>query len=135
MTLSTSSILAALSTTAVLAASTLALGGTAAANDDDRGVERTGSCSGSARWELKAHEDDGGIEVEGEVDSNRTGEAWSWRLVQNGVRVDRGTATTTGRSGSLDVERLVADRAGTDSFTFRAKNKTTGEVCKGTLAY
>ena len=37
---------------------------------------RTGSCSGSADWKLKAKHDSGVIETEFEVDSNRTGQTW-----------------------------------------------------------
>jgi len=43
------------------------------AKDDDGEVIRTGSCSGTADWKLKAKRDDGGIEVEWEVDSNKAG--------------------------------------------------------------
>jgi hypothetical protein len=101
--------------------------------DDDREVERTGSCTGGARWELKADEDDGGIEVEGEVDSNRAGQAWAWTLRQNGAVVARGTDTTGGRSGSFDVERHVSDKAGTDRFVFKASYR--GQVCRGSVSF
>lgn len=62
---------------AALLAGTTTLGllsATAPANASDDRVERTGQCSGSARWDLKVKTDDGGLEVEGEVDSNVNGQ-------------------------------------------------------------
>lgn len=43
-------------------------------------VIRRGSCTGSTDWKLKAKHDDGRLEVEGEVDSNRNGQTWRWRF-------------------------------------------------------
>ena len=58
--------------TLLLAAALPVLGaGTAYAGDDEK--IRRGPCSGTADWKLKAKTDDGGLEVEAEVDSNVTG--------------------------------------------------------------
>ena len=62
----------------VAAAAPVAVAGTATAGDGD--VVRRGSCTGSTDWKLKAKPDDGRIEVEGEVDSNRNGQDWRWRM-------------------------------------------------------
>ncbi|MBZ5737674.1 hypothetical protein [Nocardioides mangrovi] len=97
------------------------------AGDADR--VRTGSCSGSTDWKIKAGPDDGRMEVEAEIDSNRAGQTWHWVLKRNGSVVDRGVSMTRGRSGSFDVERRTADGAGTDSFRFRAVNRASGETC------
>jgi hypothetical protein len=123
--------LTATTVTALAAGTTVAFAG--GAGDDDREVQRSGACTDGARWELKADEDDGGIEVEGEVDSNRAGQSWAWSLKQNGAVVARGTSTTSGRSGSFDVERQLSDKAGTDRFVFKATYR--GQVCKGSLSY
>jgi hypothetical protein len=104
------------------------------AGDDDE-LRRTGSCSAGTTWKLKAKTDDGRLEVEGEVDSNRNGQTWRWVLRHNGSVSARGTGVTAGRSGSFDVERKVADVAGTDRFVFRAVNRASGEVCRGTLTW
>lgn len=117
----------ALATAALLTASTLALAAPAHAGDNDR--ERTGSCSGSTNWKIKAGPDDGRMEVEAEIDSNRTGQTWRWTLRHNGQVADRGTSTTRGPSGSFDVERRTANAAGADSYKFRAVNRASGEVC------
>jgi hypothetical protein len=129
--------IAALTTAAVLA-----LGAPAYAShggDDNGGgggddrVIKTGSCSDGARWKLKVKTDDGRLEVEGEVDSNTSGQTWSWRIKDNGTVAASGTATTSGRSGSFSVERKIANKAGTDKVTFRATRN--GQVCKGTIRF
>jgi hypothetical protein len=98
-------------------------------------VRRSGSCSGTADWKLKAKSRDGRIEVEGEVDSNRTGQTWRWRILHNGTLSARGRATTQAPSGSFSVSRRMTDLAGPDRFVFRAVHPATGQVCRGTLTF
>jgi hypothetical protein len=105
----------------------------AAANEDD--VIRRGSCSGSTDWKLKASPEDGRIEVEGEIDSNRKGQNWRWRLLHNGSLSDRGSKITRGRSGSFEVRRVVVDLRGTDKLAFRARNPASGETCRGVVHF
>jgi hypothetical protein len=100
--------------------------------DDDR-VITTGACSAGADWKLKVKTDDGRLEVEGEVDSNRAGQTWAWTLRHNGSVSDRGTSTTTARSGSFEVERKVVDLAGTDRIAFRATY--AGQTCRGVVNF
>jgi hypothetical protein len=107
----------------------------AQANDGDGRVIRTGSCSGSADWKLKAKHDDGRIELEYEVDSNQSGQTWRVRVRDNGVRVIATRATTSGRSGSFDIERKVANRAGSDSFVARARDLSSGQLCVARLTF
>ena len=97
-------------------------------------VIRTGSCSGAADWKLKAHHDNGRIQVELEVDSNRAGQTWRVRIRDNGVLVVATRATTAGRSGSFDVSRLVANRAGADGLVARARDLASGQTCVGRLS-
>lgn len=122
-------------TVGIVSAATLALAtaGPALANDDD--VIRRGSCTGATDWKLKASPEDGRIEVEGEVDSNRNGQTWRWRIRHNGSLSARGTATTQPPSGSFEVRRVLVDAAGTDTIVFRARNPRTDEVCRGVLRY
>ncbi|HEX6148691.1 hypothetical protein [Nocardioides sp.] len=119
--------------TAVLIAATLPAFTVGTAHASDGEVERRGSCSGSADWKLKAKPDNGGLEVEGEVDSNRNGQRWRWVLRRNGNVVDRGTGTTRGPSGSFDVERHTGNAQGQDTFRFRAVHKASGQVCRGRI--
>jgi len=111
----------------------LLVGAPALAGDDD--VVRRGGCSGATDWKVKASPEDGRLEVEAEVDSNRTGQTWRWRLKHNGSLSASGTATTGGASGSFEVRRVLVDVAGTDTFVFRARNPRTDEVCRGVLQY
>ena len=115
----------------VLSAGLLALAAPATASDDE--VRRTGSCSGNSDWKLKAKPDVGRIEVEGEVDSNRVGQTWRWRIVHNGSTSSRGRARTTAPSGSFSVERRVVDVKGRDKIVFRARHRRTGETCRGVV--
>ncbi len=116
-----------IATTAVL----LALPVLAAAPADAAGsdVRRSGSCSGSTDWKIKAKPDDGHIEVEAEIDSNHVGQTWRWKLRHDGDLVDSGRSVTRGPSGSFSVNRRATDSAGGDAFTFRATNRGTGETC------
>ena len=121
---------------AVPAISVAALAGpaTASGGNDDR-VERTGSCSGRTDWKIKAKSDDGRIEVEAEIDSNRVGQTWNWRFKHNGSVFSTGASTTKAPSGSFEVRRKPADFAGTDNFVFRAVNPRSGEVCRATISW
>ena len=122
---------------AAIALATLASGAVLApsayAGDDD--VIREGSCSGASDWKLKASEENGAIEVEFEVDSNINGQVWQYRLLDNGARIAQGTATTVAPSGSFEVRKVTANRAGQDVIVGQARNNQTGETCVGRLTY
>jgi hypothetical protein len=96
-------------------------------------VRTSGHCSGSAHWKLKAKPDDGRIEVEGEIDSNTSGQTWTWKLKHDGSLSARGTKKTSGRSGSFAIERRMTNLSGKDHFVFRAEHR--GQVCRGTISY
>jgi len=121
------------SVVALTGAMLVAGGAPAQAKDGD--VIKRGSCSGASDWKLKASPDNGRIEVEGEVDSNRNGQTWRWRILHNGTVSAKGTATTVAPSGSFSVRRLVVDAAGTDRIGWRATNPATGETCTGSLLF
>lgn len=116
---------------AVLAVAGLAV--PAGATDGD--VIRRGSCTGATDWKLKASPEDGRIEVEGEVDSNKSGQTWRWRLRHNGWLSSTGTATTQPPSGSFEVRRVIVDVSGTDTIAFRARNPKTDEICRGVVRF
>ena len=119
--------------TVCLAPLALALDASPASARGDDDVIRRGDCTGRADWKLKVKTDDGRLEVEGEVDSNRTGQRWAWTIRHNGSVSARGTGTTAGASGSFSVERRVVDLAGTDKIVFRAEH--AGQVCRGVVNY
>ena len=98
------------------------------------GVRNSGACSLHSTWKLKAKTDNGRIQVEAEVDANRVGQAWTWRLADNGKSIASGTARTVAPSGSFTVKRFTTNLAGTDRITVRATSSTTGETCSGAVS-
>ena len=98
-------------------------------------VRTSGACSKGATWTLKTKADDGRLEVEFEVDSNRVGQSWSVRLKDNGVLVHSGTARTVAPSGSFEVERRIANRAGTDTITAYARHTASGQTCSARIVF
>jgi hypothetical protein len=114
--------------------SSAALAPSAFASHGGSGVRANGACSSQGTWQLKAKHDNSVIEVEGEVDTNHAGQHFAWRLVDNGTRVAKGTAVTVAPSGSFTVHRNIANRAGTDTITFRAVNTANGNTCTGSVS-
>ena len=104
-----------------------------ASGGGDRGVERTGRCSAGANWKLKAKHDDGRVETEFEVDSNRIGQTWRVRITDNGVLVFRGARRTLAPSGSFSIERHIVNRRGADTIRAVATHVPTGQRCVGTV--
>ena len=119
---------------ALAGALALTVAGAVPAMAKDGDIERRGSCSGSTDWKMKLSPEDGGIEVEYEVDSNVVGQTWRVKISQNGERIFRGRRQTQGASGSFSVRVVANDTAGTDSFRGKAVNPDTGEVCRGTAS-
>ncbi len=105
------------------------------AGDDSSGggggsdVRVNGSCTRSSTAKLKLSTENGRIEVEWEVDQNRSGVVWTWRLARGGRTLASGTATTRRPSGSFTVRRLVSNRAGRDTITATAR-RGTRESCR-----
>ena len=77
---------------------------------DDR-VEARGACTGGGHWKLKAKHDDGRIEYEFEVDTNKVGKRWTVKVSDNGHRVFSGHRTTQPPSGSFSLEKMTKNRA------------------------
>ena len=115
--------------TAAAVGAVLAVAPAASAKDGD--VLR-GLCTAASTSKLKLSPEDGGIEVEFEVDQNRNGVRWSVVLTRNGVAVARTVRVTRGPSGSFEARFLTVDRAGTDSFT--ARSTRAGETCTARAA-
>jgi hypothetical protein len=91
-------------------------------------VRNTAACA-SGTIKVKAKVDNGKLEVEGEVDTNRVGQTWKWRVVRNGTVAARGRKVTAAPSGSFSVNRRIANPAGQDTIKFRAVRPATGKVC------
>jgi hypothetical protein len=93
-------------------------------------VRASGPCA-TGSWQLKVKPDDGRIEVEAEVDTNRVGQVWNWRLSDNATQFASGSATTTAPSGSFTIERRTANRVGTDTIRLTATRGAT--TCRGVV--
>jgi hypothetical protein len=117
----------------MIGAALLSLPAGVAAKDGD--IVRTGSCSGATNWKLKLSPENGRIEVEFEVDSNRVGQTWNVRLKRDGNVFFTGQRTTQAPSGSFEVRRVISNSAGSDFIVGRAVNPKTGEVCRGTATF
>lgn len=94
--------------------------GCAGRNRGGGGVQTQDSCTGASDWKLKAKADNGRLEVEFEVDSNKVGQMWNVRLFDNGTRFFAGTRTTMAPSGSFEVRQFTTNQAGPDRITARA---------------
>ena len=125
---------AAATLTAVLLA-TAATAAPAVAKGGGGDVVRRGSCSGPATWKLKAGAEDGRIEVEAEVDSNRNGQTWRWAMQHNGSRSGTGYRVTRAPSGSFEVRRVMVNLPGTDTFVFTARRPGTQQICRGVVRF
>lgn len=101
--------------------------------DGDRVIKR-GGCSAASTWKLKAKPNDGRVEVEFEVDQNRVGKRWRVTIVRNGSAVFSGIRRTVAPSGSFEVERRLADSAGSDRIVATARALAGGEVCRGSVS-
>jgi hypothetical protein len=98
------------------------------------GVQKSGKCSASSTWTLKAKPDNGRLEVELEVDQNVNGDTWNVRLKDNGMTFFKGMRVTQAPSGSFSVQRRTNNQQGSDTITARAANQSTGEVCRGSVS-
>jgi hypothetical protein len=94
-------------------------------------TEVRGSCTGGGAWRLRAKHDDGRVEIEFEVDTNKPGQVWNVKLSDNGKSVFSGNKTTVAPSGSFEVEKKFANQAGVDVIKARATRGTA--VCSGTV--
>jgi hypothetical protein len=114
------------------AAGVLAAATPIAAKDGD--VLVRGTCTKASTSKLTLSEEDGRIEVEFEVDQNRSGVRWSVTLRRPTTVLLRTTRVTRAPSGSFEVRRVVADLAGPDRISARATSPS-GEVCRVTATF
>jgi len=117
----------------ILTLAVLALAAPSAlAKDGD--IERQGSCSGATSSELKLSPDNGRIEVEFEVDQNRSGVRWDVVLKRNGVKLAAASRTTGGASGSFELRRVISNSTEADKVTARAVSPS-GETCSANATF
>jgi hypothetical protein len=95
------------------------------------GVSASGACTNGGHFKLKAKHDNGKIEMEYQVDSNRAGQTWAVRITDNGAVVVSQHATTTAPSGSFTIRKVIANRPGPDKIHAHATFKN--HTCGGTV--
>lgn len=121
--------LTAIALVAAVAAATAAVAAPGAvAKDGDLRIK--GTCSSAATSKLKLSAEDGGIEVEFEVDQNRNGVPWKVTLRRNGALVTSTTAMTRAPSGSFTVRRVVANKPGGPDRIVAVATSPGGATCR-----
>lgn len=101
-------------------------------------VEAKGTCSAGSLWEASADLERGRHDLDFEVKSTTPGQRWRLVVKQNGKRVfsqvRRAVLTDDVPRAEAQWElRRPDDVNARETFTFRAKNLRTGEVCQATL--
>jgi hypothetical protein len=116
-----------LSVVALVSAGTL-LPMTAASAADS--VTRSGSCSATSSWTMRAAEAEGDVAaLRLTVNSSRSGQTWNVTLSRQGNQFFS-TQRTTNSQGDFTVTRNAREQNGVnDAYTARARNIRTGEVC------
>ena len=109
--------------------------GAAAGPQDGRDVvSMSGECSAGSTWTLAARSRALRVQVGARVSSPGTGQQWRLRLAHNGRPIARGRRLMR-PNGSITIRRATPNEPGIDQFAITARNRTTGEICRGVLAY
>jgi hypothetical protein len=103
----------------------------APAKDGDGEVRVAGTCGGGVASELRLKGEDDGIELRFKLRHSRAGAVWRIVLVQERRIAWKGTAKTTGSSGSFELRRTLRDLPGADAISVRALSPR-GLVCRAT---
>ncbi len=90
-------------------------------------VEKSGPCA-DARVDLSVERDDGGFEVEADVDNANPGSRWKIVLKHDGKRFYKQTRRAD-NDGDISVDRFRSNTAGKDVFKLTVTKKSTGKVC------
>ena len=125
-------LMATAAITVGLTAPLVAVATPAFASGGGGGVSSSGACTNGGHFELKAKHDDGRIEMEYQVDSNRSGQVWAVRITDNGTVVVSRNATTAGPSGSFTIRKVIANQPGADKI--HAHATFSSQICGGTVA-
>ena len=120
--------------TALMASASLILASTPATAIE---TEKTGKCSAGSIWQADLELEYKVFDLGFEIDTKNADENWNFTLRHNGKRVVSENRTTVkdfdDSYAEVEWDLLRPDRKGSDTFTFRAVNQTSGEVCKATL--
>lgn len=95
-------------------------------------IERHGSCGGGFH-EFNVDREDGGFEVNADLESVRPGTRWRVVLKHDGNRYHR-SVHTADREGEVDVERFRRNTAGGDVFTMKIRQIGQPVRCTARIA-
>lgn len=105
---------------------------TSTAKDGD--VIARSNCPGAAKSKLKAGPQNGGIEVEYELDNLRPGDRWRV-IIKSGKRVIlRKTRRVTGRR-EINFRTVIPNRTGAERISAKARNISGGGRCSVSLRF
>ena len=120
--------------TALMASASLILASTPATAIE---TEKTGKCSAGSIWQADLELEYKVFDLGFEIDTKNADENWNFTLRHNGKRVVSENRTTVkdfdDSYAEVEWDLIRPDRKGSDTFTFRAVNQASGEVCKATL--
>ena len=120
--------------TALMASASLILASTTATAIE---TEKTGKCSAGSIWQADLELEYKVFDLGFEIDTKNADENWNFTLRHNGKLVVSENRTTVkdfdDSYAEVEWDLIRPDRKGSDTFTFRAVNQTSGEVCKATL--
>ena len=104
---------------------------TAVAAPGDDEITKRGKCRGGT-YEFEVERDDGGFDVEIDLDDLRPGSRWVIVLRHDGKRVTR-VVRTADSDGEIEVDRHRPNTRGADKFRFRAKPVSAKAGCSATI--
>jgi hypothetical protein len=100
-------------------------------------IEQKGNCSADSRWSADLELEYKVFDLGFEVDTKEENQDWRFTLNHNGKRVFSETRKAVkdfdDSYSEVDWDVIRPDRRGTDTFSFRAINQSTGEICRATL--
>ncbi len=94
----------------------------------------SGSCAKSGFWTMGARAKNRGIGVKVRIKGGRPGQVWRTVLTHKGRVVTQGPRRVGPRRAAFIKARTV-NLPGVDTYSFAARNPTTGGTCTGSLAY
>lgn len=106
----------------------LLLPGVAVADDSDRELRRSGTCSGASSASLRLRADDGEIELELEIETLRTAGRWQAIVLRERRIVFRGSVPRRSNR-SVRLRRTLRDLYGRETITVRASGPRA-EACR-----
>lgn len=119
---------------AAIASSSLILASTPATALE---TEKTGKCSAGSIWQADLELEYKVFDLGFEIDTKNADEKWNFTLRQNGKRVFNESRTSIkdfdDSYAEVEWDLIRPDRKGSESFSFRAVNQSSGEVCKATI--